>query len=169
VTSTAAVTAPKKTSGESSITKGIQERDLASAASTEAETQQAKVIPVTAEQAKLDEGAEKAKPIEETSKEPTTAKVAPQAEPAGGCAEGKEARDAAASSSDNSDKLFHLRKALRLCPNSAETHYELGQAYLHMDRAADASYEFKQALSINPGYAAAQQSLKELDQGKLHY
>ena len=161
VTSTAAVTAPKKAPAQSHIAKGIQEKDLASAASTQVETQKAEAVPV------------KAEPIKETSKEPiketTIAKAVPQAETAGGCAEGKEAREAAASASDNSDKLFHLRKALRLCPNSADTHYELGQAYLQMDRAADASYEFKQALSINPGYAAAKESLKELDQGKAHY
>jgi Flp pilus assembly protein TadD len=101
-------------------------------------------------------------------KEDTTAKVA-ETTTKSGCEEGKEARDAAASASDNSDKLFHLRKALRLCPNSAETHYDLGKAYLNMDRAADANYEFKQALSIDPSYKAAQESLKDLDQGKTHY
>ena len=157
VASTTAATAPKKATTQSHISKGIEEKDLASAASTQADTAKAEVVPAKAEASK------------EAVKETTTAKAATQAEPAGGCAEGKEARDAAASASDNSDKLFHLRKALRLCPNSAETHYELGQAYLHMDRAADASYEFKQALSINPGYAAAKESLKELDQGKAHY
>lgn len=157
VASTAAVAAPKKEPAQSHIAKGIQEKDLASAASTQVETQKAEVAPV------------KMEPLEEPTTETTTAKAATQPEAAGGCAEGKEAREAAGSASDNSDKLFHLRKALRLCPNSAETHYDLGQAYLHMDRAADASYEFKQALSINPGYAAAKESLKELDQGKAHY
>jgi hypothetical protein len=38
-----------------------------------------------------------------------------------------------------------------------------------MDRAADANYEFKQALSIDPSFKPAQESLKELDQGKTHY
>jgi hypothetical protein len=38
-----------------------------------------------------------------------------------------------------------------------------------MDRAADANYEFKQALSIDPSYQAARESLKELDQGNTHY
>jgi Flp pilus assembly protein TadD len=151
------VTVAKKAPTQSHIAKGIEEKDLASAASTQVETSKLEVIPAAEET------------VKEPLKETTTAKAAPQTEQTGGCTEGKEAREAAASASDDSDKLFHLRKALRLCPNSAETHYELGQAYLHMDRAADASYEFKQALSINPGYSAAKESLQELDQGKTHY
>jgi uncharacterized protein YcfJ len=143
---------PKKVKASPPVGKGIEERDLASQASTTAEVANNEV---------------KAAPV--AVKEETTAKVAEPMEAKGGCQEGKEARDTAANASDNSDKLFHLRKALRLCPNSAETHYELGKAYLSMDRAADANYEFKQALSIDPSFKAAQESLKELDQGKTHY
>jgi Flp pilus assembly protein TadD len=143
---------PKKVKASAPIGKGIQEKDLASAASTNADAveseAQAEAVAV---------------------KEDTTAKVAEPTQPKSGCEEGKEAREAAANSSDDSDKLFHLRKALRLCPNSAETHYDLGKAYLHMDRAADANYEFKQSLSIDPSFKPAQESLKELDQGKTHY
>ena len=125
----------KKVKASAPVGEGIEEKDLASVASTNAEAAK--------------------------GSEPTKLKS--------GCEEGKEARDTAASSSDDSDKLFHLRKALRLCPNSAETHYDLGKAYLHMDRAADANYEFKQALSIDPSFKPAQESLKELDQGKTRY
>jgi cytochrome c-type biogenesis protein CcmH/NrfG len=110
--------------------------------------------------------------LEETPQEApkaVPAKVAQNTTTSEGCQQGKEAREAAANTSENSDKLFHLRKALRVCPNSAETHYDMGKVYLSMDRAADANYEFKQALSINPNYTAAQESLKELDQGKTHY
>jgi Flp pilus assembly protein TadD len=143
---------PKRVKGSAPVGKGIQEKDLASAASTNAdavETEaQAEAVAV---------------------KEAPPAKIAEATQPKSGCEEGKEAREAAANSSDDSDKLFHLRKALRLCPNSAETHYDLGKAYLHMDRAADANYEFKQSLSIDPSFKPAQESLKELDQGKTHY
>ena len=141
---------PKKVKATAPVGKGIQEKDLASAASTKADTVKAEAEAVTV-------------------KEDTTAKVAEPTQPKSGCEEGKEAREAAANSSDDSDKLFHLRKALRLCPNSAETHYDLGKAYLHMDRAADANYEFKQSLSIDPSIKPAQESLKDLDQGKTHY
>jgi tetratricopeptide (TPR) repeat protein len=143
---------PKKVKASAPVGKGIEEKDLASAASTNAEA-------VTTE----------TKSEAVALKEDTTAKMAEPVKAKSGCEEGKEAREAAANSSDDSDKLFHLRKALRLCPNSAETHYDLGKAYLHMDRAADASYEFKQSLSIDPSFKAAQESLKEMDQGKTHY
>lgn len=143
---------PKKVKASAPVGKGIQEKDLASAASTNADA-----VKVEAEAESV------------AVKEDTTATVAEVTQPKSGCEEGKEAREAAASSSDDSDKLFHLRKALRLCPNSAETHYDLGKAYLKMDRAADANYEFKQSLSIDPSFKPAQESLKELDQGKTHY
>lgn len=143
---------PRKIKASAPVGKGIQEKDLASAASTNVDgvktEAQAEAVAV---------------------KEDTTAKVAETTQAKSGCEEGKEARQAAANSSDDSDKLFHLRKALRLCPNNAETHYDLGKAYLKMDRAADANYEFKQALSIDPSFKPAQESLKELDQGKTHY
>ncbi len=142
---------PKRIKTSAPGSKGIEEKDLASKASTTAHT--------VKREAKAETG---------TMNEQSTAKVA-QNTSKSGCEEGKEAREAAASASDNSDKLFHLRKALRLCPNNAETHYDLGKAYLSMDRAADANYEFKQALSIDPSYQAARESLKDLDQGNTHY
>jgi hypothetical protein len=142
------VAPPKKAPATSHIAKGIQEKDLASAAATQAEHVEAAAVE-----------APKSAP----------AKVAQTTTTSEGCTQSKEALEAAANTSENSDKLLHLRKALRLCPNSAETHYEMGQTYLAMDRAADASYEFKQAISINPKFTAAQESLKELDQGKAHY
>lgn len=103
------------------------------------------------------------------SQQESTAKASIQSGPDGSCAESNKVREAAAAAADDSEKLFHLRKALRLCPTSADTHYEMGKTYLNMDRAADANYEFKQALSINPGHKEARQSLEELDQGKAHY
>ena len=143
---TSTTTAPVAVRPSAPVGKGLEEKNIAHAASTK---------------------------IEKASVEPmkgaTTAKLTETTRPAGGCSEGKEARDAAAAASDDSDKLFHLRKALRLCPHSAETHYELGKAYLSMSRAADANYEFKQALSIDPSFKPAQESLKELDQGGAKY
>lgn len=142
----------EKVKASAAVGKGIQERELASAHSTN-------TIAVKTE-AQVEAVA---------IKDDTKAKIAETTHAKSGCEEGKEAREIAASSSDDSDKLFHLRKALRLCPNNAETHYDLGKAYLNMDRAADANYEFKQALSIDPSFTQAQESLKELDQGKTRY
>lgn len=150
-TTTTTTTALLPIKSSAPVGKGIEEKDLASAASIKTQPAPVEAAPV------------------EAVKEPTTAKVVEAPQATGGCAEGKEARDAAAAASDDSDKLFHLRKALRLCPQSAETHYELGKAYLHMSRAADANYEFKQALSIDPSFKPAQESLKEVDQGGGKY
>ncbi len=155
-TTTATTTAPLVVKSSAPVGKGIEEKDLASAASMKTQAEPVEAAPV------------EAAPVEAV-KEPTTAKVVESTQAIGGCAEGKEARDAAAAASDDSDKLFHLRKALRLCPQSAETHYELGKAYLHMSRAADANYEFKQALSIDPSFKPAQESLKEVDKGGTKY
>lgn len=128
----------------SESTKGsIKEVDLASAASAQAPA-----------------------PV---SQQDTTGKASPNPGADSACEESNPVRQAATAAADDSEKLFHLRKALRLCPSSADTHYEMGKTYLHMDRAADANYEFKQALSLNPGHKEARQSLEDLDQGKAHY
>lgn len=64
--------------------------------------------------------------------------------------------------SEAADKLFHYRRALRLCPNVAAFHNELGELYLSLDRAGDAEYEFAQALKIDPDYQPAQRNLTVL-------
>jgi tetratricopeptide (TPR) repeat protein len=78
------------------------------------------------------------------------------------CKEASSERDKAAEASDNSDKLFHLRRALRLCPQNAPLHYDLGRVYASMDRGSDAEREFKQALSIDPSLAAAKKALSDM-------
>jgi tetratricopeptide (TPR) repeat protein len=78
------------------------------------------------------------------------------------CAEAEKDRTAAQNAMDSSDKLFHLRRALRLCPNNARMHHELGKVYVAMDRRNDAELEFKQALDVDPSYAPAKQSLDHI-------
>jgi len=72
-----------------------------------------------------------------------------------------EVKDAAAAS-ENADKLFHYRRAIRLCPNNPESHNSLGQVYLSLDRKSDAEFEFKEALNIDPSYEAAKQNLSNI-------
>lgn len=163
-----APTAPKTTNILTRTTAtGLKERDLASESVANIET--------TTASSAVDEAPikQESAPVKKeqapTKKEETTAKMAPSAEQPSGCEESKKDREAAAAASEGSDKLFHLRRALRVCPNNAETHVELGKAYLMMDRASDASYEFKQALSIDPTSKAAKDSLDELDQGKERF
>jgi len=78
-------------------------------------------------------------------------------------------RDLAVEASDNSDKLFHLRRALRLCPNSAPLHHELGKVYASMQRTKDAEGEFQQALSIDPSFSAAKKELGSLLKDEVHF
>jgi hypothetical protein len=94
----------------------------------------------------------------------TEAAVVPAPAPAATkeCKEALTERDRAAEATENSDKLYHLRRALRLCPNSAPLHHELGKVYASMDRRSDAENEFKAALGIDPNLAASKKALGDL-------
>jgi len=63
---------------------------------------------------------------------------------------------------NSADKLFHYRRALRLCPGRAEFHNSLGEVYLQMQRREDAEYEFREALRLDPGFLPAQNNLHAL-------
>lgn len=85
------------------------------------------------------------------------------------CKEALEERDLAADATDNSDKLFHLRRALRLCPQSAPLHHELGKVYASMQRTRDAEDEFKEALSLDPNFSAAKRELSSLLKEEIQF
>lgn len=82
---------------------------------------------------------------------------------ASSCQQAKDEMSQSSASSESSEKLYHLRRALRLCPENPAFHHELGKVYLMLKRPADAEYEFKQALSVDPSYKPAQRSLNDLD------
>jgi hypothetical protein len=65
----------------------------------------------------------------------------------------------AAKARESADKLFHYRRALRLCPSSAEYHVLLGQAYHELNRPDDAMYEIREALKLDPALKKAQDLL----------
>jgi uncharacterized protein YcfJ len=95
----------------------------------------------------------------------TTGATAALAAPSASSSECKEAmseKELASQAPDNSDKLFHLRRALRLCPNNAVLHYELGNVYRLMERSTNAEEEFKQALTIDPNLAPAKNALADM-------
>jgi outer membrane lipoprotein SlyB len=75
------------------------------------------------------------------------------------CSEAVGEEQSAQAATENSQKLYHLRRALRLCPNSAKFHTELGRVYLAMDRKPDAQFEFNEALKSDAKYQAAQEGL----------
>ena len=78
-------------------------------------------------------------------------------------------RDKANTAQANSDKLYHLRRALRLCPNSAPLHYALGSVYAKMDRRADAESEYKEALHVDPSFSLAQKALGEILKEEIQF
>ena len=57
------------------------------------------------------------------------------------------------------DKLFHYRRALRLCPSNPSYHNGLGEIYVSLNRMDDAEYEFREALKLDPNYSPALQNL----------
>ncbi len=61
------------------------------------------------------------------------------------------------------DKLFHFRRALRLCPDSADYHNGLGEVYLVLNRKNDAEFEFKEALRLNPSLYIAKKNLNMIN------
>ena len=63
---------------------------------------------------------------------------------------------------ETADKLFHYRRALRLCPNNAEYHVKLAEVYQSLDRPTDAAYEFKEALNLDPENNGAHAGLASL-------
>lgn len=64
---------------------------------------------------------------------------------------------------DAADKLFHYRRALRLCPNNARYHSGLGEVYLSLNRRTDAEFEFKEALVLDPDESAARRNLTAMN------
>lgn len=66
----------------------------------------------------------------------------------------------ATAATDSADKLFHLRRALRLCPDNAPFHIQLGELYLSLNRQEDARYEYNEALRIDPSSEAATTGLE---------
>jgi Flp pilus assembly protein TadD len=106
----------------------------------------------------------KAGATEESSLEATTSTASISAPSASSneCKEALSEKELASQAPDNSDKLFHLRRALRLCPNNAVLHYELGNVYRLMERPTNAEDEFKQALSMDPNLAPAKHALAEM-------
>jgi len=58
------------------------------------------------------------------------------------------------------DKLFHYRRALRLCPESPAHHNGLGEVYLSLNRYDDANYEFQEALKRDPTFRPALENIR---------
>ena len=87
---------------------------------------------------------------------------APVPTDSGDCAQAEEEMLSGDRASNSADKLFHYRRALRLCPGKAAFHNSLGETYLKMQRKEDAEFEFREALRVDPRFSAAQQNLNAI-------
>jgi tetratricopeptide (TPR) repeat protein len=65
-------------------------------------------------------------------------------------------------SGELADKLFHFRRALRLCPENPAYHNGLGEVYVSLNRRSDAEFEFREALNLNPNFQPAANNLNSL-------
>lgn len=70
-----------------------------------------------------------------------------------------------ASRSSNDDKVYFLEQAVKLCPQHAQAHNDLGVAYYTRNQRHDrerARSEFNEALRIDPNYTVARDNLRSL-------
>jgi tetratricopeptide (TPR) repeat protein len=81
----------------------------------------------------------------------------------GDCAQATTEIKSAREESRSKEKLFRYRRALRMCPDQASLHSELGELYLDMNRIHDAEYEFNEAMRLNPNDKKAKANLAELN------
>ena len=78
------------------------------------------------------------------------------------CSEAAGEAQAAQSATESSQKLYHLRRAQRLCPTNSAFYTDLGNLYLSMGRVQDARNSFNDALKIDPNLQAARTGLEEV-------
>jgi len=78
------------------------------------------------------------------------------------CADAAEEMTRAGVATDSADKLFHLRRALRLCPDNPHYHNRIGEIYVELGRTTDAEYEFREALRLDSTLTVATNNLKKL-------
>lgn len=105
---------------------------------------------------------EESEPLELNEREPQVAERASlgrSVELTEECTKARDEASKATNASQIADKLYHFRRALRLCPEDPGYHNGLGEVYLSLDRKEDALYEFNEALKIDPQYAAAKSNL----------
>jgi outer membrane lipoprotein SlyB len=119
--------------------------------------------------AKAVENAERLAKIEDkkTEETPKTIKsgveiVKKETPPSAECTEAKKEYDSAVEAQEIADKLYHYRRALRLCPENPGFHTGLGKVYMTLNRNEDASYELNEALRIDPQFRPALEQLRIL-------
>lgn len=111
----------------------------------------------------MDKSAQQSQPAPQ-AQQPPTAQGGTQLA-SGDCRTADNYVNQAARNSNNDDKIYLLQEAVKLCPENARAHNDLGVAYYtrngthDRDRARD---EFNEALRIDPGYTVAQNNLHNM-------
>lgn len=95
--------------------------------------------------------------------EPTVASLATTKVTSTGCTKAAEEAERAAATTSNADKLFYLRRALRLCPKEAKYHLQAGEVYASIGRKDDAEFEFRRTIELDPENEAAHEQLMLLE------
>ena len=85
------------------------------------------------------------------------------------CLQAEQENNKAKLATEASDKLFHYRRAIRLCPRNPEHHNGLGETYLSLKRQDDARFEFQEALNMDPSYEPARKNLASTKEGSDRY
>jgi len=81
------------------------------------------------------------------------------------CSRADQEYQRATTSISDADKLFYLRRALRLCSAKPNLHLATGRVYTKLGRIEDAEYEFRQVLDLEPNNSEASKELATLKQG----
>lgn len=81
------------------------------------------------------------------------------------CSRADQEYQRATTSISDADKLFYLRRALRLCSPKPNLHLATGRVYSKLGRVEDAEYEYRQVLDLEPGNSEAAKELASLKQG----
>jgi hypothetical protein len=98
----------------------------------------------------------------DTAESAKVAKAAPASNDPG-CKNAEVEAKRARSSSSDADKLFYLRRAIRLCPGTVGYHLEIGEIYKSIGRDEDAVYEANQVLELDPNNQEAKRLLTAVE------
>ena len=64
------------------------------------------------------------------------------------------------------EAIEQFKQALRIKPQSAEVHYNLGNAFIQQGNVKDAMQHYEEALRIRPDLTAARDALAHLPAGQ---
>lgn len=82
------------------------------------------------------------------------------------CQKGDSEAEKAESSKEPADKLFYLRRAIRLCPSNASLHKKLADEYGQLGRNEDAKASYEDALKLDPSMLEAKKGIAALSSNK---